>query len=226
MITAAVHGFLLALGLILPLGAQNLFVLTQGAIQSKFVRVIPVVITASLCDTFLILIAVLGISAVVLTFSWVKLLLVGVGVLFLGYIGWMTWKSDISATPAAANDGQSDVQNVSSDTLKALTQDPWPIPRQILFSMSVSLLNPHAILDTIGVIGTSSIQYQQNEKIGFVLACIFVSWLWFSSLAIAGRLVGSFPKIRKVLNKISALIMWGSAIYLIYTLLLASPSPS
>ncbi|MBI1729979.1 LysE family transporter [Candidatus Acetothermia bacterium] len=222
MITAAVHGFLLALGLILPLGAQNLFVLTQGAIQPKFVRVIPVIITASLCDTFLILIAVLGISAVVLTFSWVKLLLVGVGVLFLGYIGWMTWKSDTPAPSVASTDDQCDVQNVLNDTQSGLTQNPWPITRLILFSMSVSLLNPHAILDTIGVIGTSSIQYQPSEKIGFVLACIFVSWLWFFILAIAGRWVGSFPQIRRALNKVSALIMWGSAIYLIYTVLLAS----
>ena len=31
------------------------------------------------------------------------------------------------------------------------------IKKQILFAASVSLLNPHAILDTIGVIGTNSI---------------------------------------------------------------------
>ena len=29
-------------------------------------------------------------------------------------------------------------------------------PKQISFALSVSLLNPHAIMDTIGVIGTSA----------------------------------------------------------------------
>lgn len=32
------------------------------------------------------------------------------------------------------------------------------------FAASVSLLNPHAILDTIGVIGTNSIQYIGSEN--------------------------------------------------------------
>ena len=32
------------------------------------------------------------------------------------------------------------------------------------FQRSVSLLNPHAILDTIGVIGTNSIQYIGSEN--------------------------------------------------------------
>ncbi len=42
-----------------------------------------------------------------------------------------------------------------------------PLKKQILFAASVSLLNPHAILDTIGVIGTNSIQYIGSEKMGF-----------------------------------------------------------
>ena len=41
------------------------------------------------------------------------------------------------------------------------------IKRQIIFSMSVSLLNPHALLDTIGVIGTSSLQFSGHEKMVF-----------------------------------------------------------
>ena len=31
--------------------------------------------------------------------------------------------------------------------------------RQVAFAASVSILNPHALLDTVAVIGTSSIQY-------------------------------------------------------------------
>lgn len=35
MLQPIIHGFLLALGLILPLGAQNVFVFNQGANQKK-----------------------------------------------------------------------------------------------------------------------------------------------------------------------------------------------
>ena len=44
MLQPIVHGVLLALGLILPLGAQNVFVFNQGANQKKFTKVLPVII--------------------------------------------------------------------------------------------------------------------------------------------------------------------------------------
>ena len=56
--------------------------------------------------------------------------------------------------------------------------------KQISFALSVSLLNPHAIMDTIGVIGTSASAYDGSEKIAFTVATISVSWLWFIFLAI------------------------------------------
>ena len=35
MVTAIIHGFILAIGLILPLGAQNVFIFNQGANQQN-----------------------------------------------------------------------------------------------------------------------------------------------------------------------------------------------
>lgn len=60
MLQPLIHGLLLALGLILPLGAQNVFVFNQGANQKKISKALPVIITTGLCDTFLIVIAILG----------------------------------------------------------------------------------------------------------------------------------------------------------------------
>lgn len=201
MISAIIHGVILAFGLILPLGVQNIFVFNQGAVQSKWVKALPVVITAAFCDTLLISLAVLGISAVVLGISWIKVTLLTVGVLFLVYMGYTTWKSK---------------PNTEGTNSQSFT------PRkQIAFAASVSLLNPHAIMDTIGVIGTSSLSYSGSEKLGFTLACILVSWLWFAGLSIAGRLIGKMDQTGKFitgLNKISAVIMWGTAVYLLFTL--------
>jgi L-lysine exporter family protein LysE/ArgO len=197
------HGMILAFGLILPLGVQNVFIFNQGATQPTFLRAMPVVITAALCDTLLILLAVLGVSILVLTFVWFKTILFGLGFLFLLYMGWMIWKSD-TVTP-------NGVQKKS-----------LPIKKQILFAASVSLLNPHAILDTIGVIGTSSLSYSGTEKWIFTLACIFISWLWFIGLAITGRLVGNLKQAQRwmnLLNKFSAFIIWGAALYIGWQLL-------
>ena len=201
MIAAAIHGFILALGLILPLGVQNVFVFNQGAIQSRRVLVLPVVLTASICDTLLISLAVIGVSAVVLGIGWVKITLLAAGILFLVYMGWTTWRS---------------MPNEDSSNLKSFSPG-----KQMAFAASVSLLNPHAIMDTIGVIGTSSLSYTGHSKWAFAIACILVSWIWFFGLSLAGRMIGKMNQSGRfilVLNKIAAIIMWGTAIYLFLSL--------
>lgn len=203
MLGVIVHGFILALGLILPLGVQNIFVFNQGAVQTRFVKALPVIITASLCDTLLISLAVLGISVVVLEYEWFRSVLFVLGICFLVYMGIVTWKSKPS--------GQA------QEDARLFTPK-----KQIVFAMSVSLLNPHAVLDTIGVIGTSSLQYSGAEKAAFAVICIAVSWLWFLGLGIAGRATGRMDpsgRLLCVLNRISALIMWGTAGYLGWSLM-------
>src|ERR1700678_1131481 len=94
MIHAFIYGFFLALGLILPLGVQNIFVFNQGATQRHFRNAMPSVITASLCDSLLIVMAILGVSLIVLTIPWLKSLIFSVGFFFLMYMGWVTWHSN------------------------------------------------------------------------------------------------------------------------------------
>ncbi|PGD59460.1 lysine transporter LysE [Bacillus wiedmannii] len=198
MSEAIIHGIILAFGLIIPLGVQNVFVFNQGASQPNILRAAPVVLTASICDTLLILIAVQGVSLILLTFSWLTNTLYIIGFFFLLYMGFVIWRS-----------------NPSNDIKK---ENSMPLKKQILFAASVSLLNPHAILDTIGVIGTNSIQYIESEKWAFTLATIIVSWIWFISLALAGKFlkrIDSTGKTIVLLNKFSGLIIWGVALYML-----------
>lgn len=198
---AFVHGMVLALGLILPLGLQNLFIFTQGVTQLTFLRVLPVVITAGICDTILILLAVQGVSLFIMNFAWLKVFFMGIGIIFLSYMGWMTWNTKLV--------------NSCNPEGKFFT-----IRQQILFTITVSLLNPHAVLDTIGVIGTSSTNYIGNEKVWFTMACILISWCWFLFLGISGWRVGKekgFTQMSGVINKISAICMWLSALYMAYS---------
>ncbi|UAL52714.1 MULTISPECIES: LysE/ArgO family amino acid transporter [Metabacillus] len=198
MLEPFIHGFILALGLILPLGVQNIFVFNQGALQPRFIKALPVVITASLCDTLLILVSVLGVSLLILGSFWIKTILVGGGFIFLIYMGWTTWNSKPS--------------NERAEIAKKFS-----LKKQVLFAASVSLLNPHAIMDTMGVIGPGSLRYEGEEKVIFVFSCMVVSWSWFLGLALIGRMSGKLDKSGNfmfVLNKISALVMWGAAVYL------------
>lgn len=200
---AFIHGIILAFGLILPLGVQNLFVFNQGAVQGNLWQAMPAVITAGFCDTLLILAAVLGVSLVIISFVWLKTVLLASGFVFLVYMGWIAWQSK-------TEDGQT------------ATGAGLPPGKQIIFAASVSLLNPHAILDTIGVIGTSSLQYADSSKLMFTAACILVSWLWFFFLAFAGRFLGNLDssgRLLGLLGKFSAIFIWGAAVYLGYGLI-------
>lgn len=189
MLQAMLHGLLLALGLILPLGAQNVFVFNQGANHKSFKKVLPVVITAGLCDTLLILLAILGVSLILSQYPSLQLVIYLVGLVFLLYMAWSLWKEQPS---------------------QATTQPPMSARKQIGFALSVSLLNPHAIMDTIGVIGTSASIYIGSEKVAFTCATIAVSWLWFIGLAFLGKQLGRIDKTGKyivILNKVSSVII-------------------
>ena len=164
MIEAILHAFLLALGLILPLGAQNIFVFNQGSTQPQLVKTLPVIITAGLCDTILISLAVLGVSLVLMSLPTLQLVIYIFGLIFLFYIAWTLWNEK--------------TQNVKQDNSLSAS-------KQISFALSVSLLNPHAVMDTIGVIGTSASAYVGYEKFAFTLTCISVSWIWFIFSALA-----------------------------------------
>lgn len=82
-----IHGILLAFGLILPLGVQNVFIFNQGATHRKFTKSLPAIVTAGVCDTILIYLAVAGVSVIVFSFEWLKLSLFFSRVLFLGVYG-------------------------------------------------------------------------------------------------------------------------------------------
>lgn len=189
MLQPAVHGLLLALGLILPLGAQNVFVFNQGANHKSIYKSLPVIITAGLCDTLLILLAILGVSFILLFLPILQISIYCIGMVFLVYMAWSLW---------------------TSHQYQLQTYQPMTAKKQIGFALSVSLLNPHAIMDTIGVIGTSAAIYEGVEKVVFAIVTVLVSWIWFFLLAIVGKIIGHVDKTGKyivVLNKCSAIII-------------------
>lgn len=203
MTLAFLHGYLLAFSLILPLGVQNTFVFSQGALQRRWQAALPAVLTAALCDTLLITLAVSGVSLAILALPWLAKLLSYAGLIFMAFMGWVTWKS-----PAA-------------DSSRGAAE-AWPLRRQVLFALSTSLLNPHAILDTVGVIGTGALAYSGQARLAFALGCVINSWIWFLALALAGYLVGNSRvagPLKRGLNRISAVIMWAVGLQFAWHLL-------
>lgn len=192
---ALLQGFLLALALILPLGPQNTFVMSQGTTHRQYRRTVPVVVTAALADTILIGVAVLGVSAVLVVAPMLKEILTLLGIVFLVWMGWQSWR-----TP------------VHPETSDGPARAYWRLRRQIMHTLRASLLNPHAIMDTVVVIGGGAALYTTpSEKLAYALAAALVSWMWFFALSLAGRALAQLRHQARTLqwiNRISAGIMW------------------
>lgn len=202
MLAAFIYGVVLAFGLIIPLGIQNVFVFNQGATQRHFIHALPCVLTAFICDAILILLAVLGVSAVVLEAPLLKTIIFIIGFFFLMYMGLLTWRSS--------------TVNLQKN------KKPFSAKHQITFAASVSLLNPHALIDTVAVIGVNSLHFTGSDKWAYTIACILVSFFWFCGLAISGHFLHKLDKTGLwllIVNKISALIIWGVGLFIAWELI-------
>lgn len=195
------HGAALALGLVLPLGPQDLFILQQGAAESRWRRIAPVVIAAGVADTLLILAAVSGAGAILPTGGPVMAGMLAAGIVFLAWTGWLQWR---------AKDGVPHQQPGRCSTV-----------RKIGSTVALAVLNPHAILDFVAVIGPSSLTYDGVDRWLFAGGCIVNSWLWFPLLALAGhhacKLLES-ERNRTIGVRMSAVLLWASAGLLAVTL--------
>jgi len=85
-------------------------------------------------------------------------------------------------------------------------------------ALAFSWLNPHAWLDTAVVLGTASLAYAQPDNLVFGMGAATGSLLWFTALGVAmaclGRQLDS-PIVWRVLDLLVALMMWGTAFWLL-----------
>jgi L-lysine exporter family protein LysE/ArgO len=164
---AFVSGLLLGLGLITPIGPQNVFVIGQG-IAVGVRRALWAAVAAALCDSLLILVGAAGVSGVLVAVPAARTVLLVAGALFLGYLG---------------------VKGLRSKGSR-LDDPPRVGTRHVIGrTVSVSLLNPHAILDTVGVIGAAVVAQPARSRWVFAAGTVSASWLWFVVLAVgAGQL--------------------------------------
>ena len=241
MIKAFVYGLILAFGLIMPLGIQNIFVFNQGATQEHYLHALPSVFAASLCDTILILVAVSGVSFLTFNLAWLETILFFIGFCFLMYMGWLTWtrtsfkaetipvgfqeagEARASSRSGAYTEYVSSEWQQQSQNLKGNGYKPKPLSdwQQISYAVSVSLLNPHALIDSIAVIGVNALHFTGSNRWVFTFGCILVSWGWFLGLSIAGHFVQRADQSGRtivIVNKVSAIIIWSVGLILAWKL--------
>jgi len=191
---AAVYaqGFALSAGLIVAIGAQNVFVLTEGA-RGRRPWLVAGICTA--CDALLIGLGVGGVGALAGGRALSGWLALG-GALFLLAYG-------LRALASALRGG-----SMAPD----IAAGPPSTRAVLLTALGVSLLNPHALLDTVVLIGgLASRLGDGGERLAFGLGAATASACWFFSLSLGGRLLAPWLARRsvwRVLDAVVCLTMW------------------
>lgn len=187
-------GLTLGLSLIVAIGPQNAFVLRQGLTRRYGLLA---ALTCSLADTLLMVVGVLGVGALLARSPALATLGTLAGAAFLGWYGWRSFQS-------ARKPG----------TLQAGGQGAQTPGAVLATAAAFSFLNPHALLDTVVLIGGASAGLETTGRTAFLLGTILASWTWFFSLALlAGRLAPLMRSARawQVLDVLVGLMMWGIA---------------
>ncbi|MGL4767794.1 MAG: LysE/ArgO family amino acid transporter [Formosimonas sp.] len=201
MVNAWLAGFLAGLALILPIGAQNAFVLKLGLLRQ---HVLPVAVLCASLDAALILLGVAFAGATFAQHAWALTAVRYVGVAFLLVYGARAFYN--AYRHAQPNTDAPLAQNIS-------------LKSAVLTCLGFTLLNPHVYLDTFLLLGSLSVQYQPHH-FDFGFGALSASFAWFLTLGFGARLLTPlFAKARTwvVLEFLIGLIMWNIA-YHIWTL--------
>lgn len=161
------NGLLLGLSLIMALGPQNVFLIKQGARKNHAALSAAI---CFFCDILLVCGSVAGLHQLLLAHPYLQIWMIWLGSAFLLYYAVKNLRSAFSKN-----------KQTTQETPQAHTR-----LQIILFALGFSLLNPHAIIDTLVIVGSGSSQYP-DHKLAFLAGVISASLIWFSSLTITTR---------------------------------------
>lgn len=185
-------------GLIVAIGAQNAFVLSQGVRKNHNWLVAFI---CSFCDALLIFIGAAGVGTAVAANPILKEVAGWGGAMFLFYYGWGAMRS-------AMKPGVLDLSENTYTTRRSA----------LIASLAVTLLNPHVYLDTMVLLGGISGQFPENGRYMFAFGASTASILWFYSLSMCGVLLAPLftkPIAWRIMDSLVCLTMWCIAIQII-----------
>lgn len=198
-------GLILSLSLIMAIGPQNAHVMRMGLLRQHLWLTIAVCIVA---DIALIATGVAGLAQLGGLSDKLLGAMTGAGALVLLLYGGQAMRRFLQPPPPPAA-GASAAASLSRRQAVGL-------------ALALSVLNPHAWLDTAVVIGTASLAYAQPDNAVFGVGAAAGSLLWFSVLGLAmwglGQRLNS-PRLWRALDALVALMMWGTALWLLAGLL-------
>ena len=203
-------GLALCLSLIMALGAQNTHVIRMG-LQGQHVLLTVVLCIAS--DIVLIALGVFGVAQLGGLSDTLKAVMIGGGAVFLLVYGAQAFARFRNPEPGGASLTTAATAPTGAKPLSR-GQATWA-------ALAFAWLNPHAWLDTAVLIGSASLAWGTPGNAAFGAGAIAGSVIWFSGLGIAVFWAGqrlSRPSVWRALDGLVALMMWGTALVLLWGL--------
>jgi L-lysine exporter family protein LysE/ArgO len=197
MIGTILAGFTLGLSLILPIGAQNSFVLRQGLRRE---HVFFVCLLCAMSDAVLMMAGVFGLAAAIAGLPWLSVAMRVFGIVFLGWYGFKSFRR-------AWKDAEGLVPGLG---------EPQTLGKTLLVCAAMTWLNPHVYLDTVLLIGSIGQQYPGHQA-EFVAGTMGASWVFFFGLGYGAaflRPILSKPISWRILEGLIGLCMWSIAVSL------------
>ncbi|PNH92918.1 LysE/ArgO family amino acid transporter [Vibrio diazotrophicus] len=187
------QGFSLGATMIIPIGAQNAYVLNQGIKRNHHLT------TATICsvmDVFFISLGIFGGGALLSQNETLLTVVTLGGIAFLTFYGWLSLRAALQSS----DEQESQPQKLARGRRAV-----------ILGALAVTVLNPHLYLDTVVILGSIGGQFEGSDRLAFALGTMTASFVWFYGLSIgAAKLapVLSKPKTKKAIDLIVASMMF------------------
>jgi len=181
--------------LIIAIGAQNAFVLSQG-IRKNHTILIPLICAS--CDTILLAIGVAGVGTFIASSRMLSCVAGIGGSIFLFCYGAGSFRSALKGQ-------RLNIDQKGQTSLKAV----------VLTTLAVTLLNPHVYIDTILLMGSIASQFQAPGHLFFGAGAATASFIWFFGLSLGSRLLAPLFKKElswRILDSLVGIIMWLVAI--------------
>ena len=170
-----IQGFIIGSSLIIAIGPQNLFVINQG-LKKNFVFI--VVLICSLSDSLLIVCGIyLSNNILSLNTSLITIMKLIGGIWLILY-------------------GISKIKNSRQHEINSNAFNESSFSKVIVTTLAITYANPHVYLDTVILLGSISINF--DNKLYFGSGAIFASFIFFFSLGYFSNFLSRYIKSPKV----------------------------
>lgn len=224
LVLALLSGVFMGFGLIIAIGAQNVFVLRQGIRREHIALVIAI---CAVSDVVLILAGVGSLGAVVERVPWLTQAVTWGGAAFLAVYGVLAARRAVAREARGLElDGGGGEAGVPGGGVHEAAAAALAVPEVAtrsravpvaLTALALTWLNPHVYLDTVFLLGSVAATHGEGRWL-FALGASIASLVWFTSLGLGARWLGKYlrtPRAWRVLDAVIAVIMFALAVSLV-----------